>query len=105
MLTTTSPWAASRAPSYIGSLPEPPVSEPPWIHTNTGASFASAGAHTFKDRQSSLVGSGSPGAYRLPGRGAGWMQAGPKRVASRTPFHAAAATGGRQRSAPTGACA
>ena len=47
IVTTTRPRSASFAPSYIGSLPEPVVSAPPWIQTNTGALRASAGAQTL----------------------------------------------------------
>ncbi len=53
--TTTMPRLARAEPSYMVSLLAPPVSEPPWIHTMTGIFFASAGAQTFSDRQSSLI--------------------------------------------------
>ena len=62
MVTTTTPSAAMRAPSYMTSLPVPPVSEPPWIHTNTGAFSAFSGVQTFSDRQSSLMRGVSAGA-------------------------------------------
>ena len=49
------PRSANFVPSYSGSLPEPPLNAPPWIHTNTGAFFASAGAQMLSVRQSSLI--------------------------------------------------
>src|SRR5688572_25809667 len=38
----------------------------------------------------------------LPGRDRGWWQAGPKSVASRTPFHTGETSGGFQRRTPIG---
>ncbi len=49
-------------------------------------------------RQSSLVGKGRVGV-------AGWVQAGPKASALRTPDQRAGAWGGRQRRSPTGGAA
>ena len=55
MVTTTMPRSASLLPSYMGSLPEPAPSAPPWIQKNTGAFRALAGAQTLRVRQSSLI--------------------------------------------------
>ena len=62
--TTTSPRAASAAPSYHAIEPEPLRKDPPWIQTSTGraaaARWASSGAQTLRVRQSSDMGAGMP---------------------------------------------
>ena len=70
-------------------------------------SSGSSGVHTFSERQSSLCTSvwlGSAGLV-IPGTPTRWGAMGPNLDASRTPVHASAGTGGRQRSSPTGALA
>jgi hypothetical protein len=78
---------------------------PPSNHTITGAPPAgiSAGAQTFRVRQSSLV----PGASE---RRSGFVSttctgSGPKAEPSCTPVHGSRGCGGRQRSGPTGGAA
>ncbi len=64
----------------------------------------SAPVQTFKNRQSSLCGCGGE-AYIEPVGYGFWGQVGPNSTHSRTPCHAAAGAGGRQRSLPTGGAA
>ena len=65
----------------------------------------SCGVQTLSDRQSSLCGSDASGSDGLvmPGTAADCGAMGPNVDASRTSSHASAGSGGRQRSAPTGA--
>ena len=67
----------------------------------------SSGVQTLSERQSSLCGSDADGSEGLvmPGSGGDCGAIGPKVDASRISPHASASNGGRQRSAPTGACA
>ena len=71
----------------------------------TGARFAVAGAKTFSCRQSSLIGPLAPPPLGEPSAFIFWTQEGPFRVASRSPFQAAARAGGAQRRSPTGGTA
>src|SRR5690606_2297435 len=103
MVTTTTPRFASLVPSYSAAVPEPLFSPPPWIQNTTGSgSSASAGAHTFRVRQSSLIGSGPTPLSPLAG---GWMQIAPREPASRGVDQGSGGAGGRQRRSPTGGAA
>jgi hypothetical protein len=69
----------------------------------TGSTALAFGGHTgvmtFKNRQSSLLNSAS---RRFQSPSTGCAHGAPKVVASRTPLHAFAGTGSRQRKSPTG---
>ncbi len=99
------PREASADPSKMGSIAEPIVNPPPWIHTITGSGAAAApvlllGTNTFRYRQSSEVVAGQvalgimqvwthPG---LSSEGSGIVQA-------------SGGEGGANRSGPTGGAA
>ena len=74
------------------------------LEKKTGARAASAGAHTLRLRQSSLVGVMSD-VYTLGTRVGGWMQEGPNWFACKRPLQGCLGTGGFQRNAPTGGAA
>src|SRR4051794_15912738 len=81
--------------SVLSPLPEPPKNPPPWMCTSTGRPVAaSAGRHTFTNRQSSLVPEFD-----------GDRQVLPNAVAAFVWVQAAAGSGGCQRRAPTGGAA
>src|SRR5262245_37942399 len=103
MVTTTTPSRAKFVASYIEAMPV--RLDPPWIHTITGALEASVGANTLSCRQSSDVGPEAPPGFGRPSGIIACGQAGPKRVASRTPDQADAACVGAQRRSPTGGAA
>src|SRR5579859_4634159 len=119
--TTTSSAAASTSPLNAISLPDPCKNAPPCSHTSTGRREPSEteGVQTFRRRQSSLTGPPSTGdpprgysmdssddttgpASTKPGCSCG--ADGPNSSASRTPVHAGAGRGGRNRlRSPAGA--
>ena len=58
ILTNTTPLLASCSPLLTGTDVAPPVNPPPYIHTKTGrlSVLVLAPVHTFRYRQSSLIG-------------------------------------------------
>src|SRR5687767_8844438 len=109
MLTTTSPFSASGAPSYTGTSPEPLENPPPYTYTSTGRrSPLRAAVHTLRKRQSSLTGPRSRNSVVHGPNGVfgPCMHDAPNLSAARREDHLPTrARGGRQRSSPTGGAA
>src|ERR1700752_4041339 len=105
MVTTMTPFCASRSPQYKGIEADPLMYPPPYIQTIIGrcscAVFAFAGVHMLRERESLLTAGGASPGMETPT----CMHAGANASALRVPVHEAACTGGRQRKSPTGGAA
>src|SRR6202034_4385910 len=99
--TTTLLRPARRAPSLSGAHAPPAVKPPPWIQTMTGSCVPGrAGDQTVACRQSSAIARPSSPNQLRPTLTCGADTPGPEQ--SRQPVHGGAASGGRNRSGPTG---